>query len=177
MESKSIKLRSEVIHIKDLFEEIKGLAKEILYKSRKQTHINLLFNIDDDELLLKEMITDKYKSYEALTNLINNAVKYTTEGSITIKLFQPDLKTIAISITDTGIGIPFEKQNEVFEFFRQADDSNTRIYGGIGVGLTIADRIASLMGGKITLSSELGKGSNFTLFLPIDITKQDKSAN
>lgn len=171
MENKFIKLRSEVLSLSEFLSGIKVIAQKILTEAGKQNNVNLIFKIDDEELLPKEIVTDKYKLYQAIINLINNAVKYTQQGSVTIRLFQPDKATIAISIGDTGIGIAADKQKEIFDFFRQVDDSNTRVYGGIGAGLTIAEKIANFMGGKITLSSELGKGSDFTFVLPIDISQ------
>jgi PAS domain S-box len=171
MTNHSIKLRPEKVKLSDFFYEIKVLFRGILNETDKKESIDLIFVCDNPELLEKTVITDKYKSFQAIVNLFNNAIKYTNKGTITIKLSQPDEKTISISISDTGIGIPPEKQKEIFEFFRQGDDSSTRLYGGIGVGLTIADKIATNMGGKISLTSEVGKGSDFTLILPIEMNR------
>jgi len=110
---------------------------------------------------------DQVRLRQVLINLVGNALKFTKEGDITIlaELSDKTESTILFhfSISDTGIGIPIEKQRKIFEAFAQADMSTTRRYGGTGLGLSISERLVKLMNGRIWLESEVGKGSNFHL--------------
>ncbi len=119
--------------------------------------------IDPDLSLLS---TDQDKVQQILMNLLSNAVKFTPAGSITITAQQHDGE-ITIAVADTGIGIPAEALEHVFEEFRQVDSSTTRQYGGTGLGLSISRRLAQLLGGDITMQSVVGVGSTFTVTLPL----------
>lgn len=119
--------------------------------------------------------TDVKRFHQVLNNLLSNALKFTEEGSVTVKVdkarLTPDMRHlsdtwIAVSVTDTGIGIPKNKQSLVFESFQQADGATVRKYGGTGLGLSICREVTKLLGGWITLSSTEGKGSTFTVYLP-----------
>jgi two-component system, sensor histidine kinase and response regulator len=109
---------------------------------------------------------------QVVTNLLGNAVKFTETGEVVLAASvlaeSPDSVTVRLSVRDTGIGIPREKQNLVFESFTQADSSTTRRYGGTGLGLTISRRLAEMMGGRIGLESEPGLGSTFFVDLPLE---------
>ena len=119
--------------------------------------------IDLDELKLKQI----------LINLLGNALKFTEIGKITIKVKMEKsnevLKNLYFTIIDTGIGIPTEKQDEIFDSFTQADHSTTRKYGGTGLGLAICKRLVELLGGNITVSSRQGVGSQFSFFVKTQI--------
>lgn len=104
---------------------------------------------------------------QVVSNLINNAVKFTHQGEISLEFVIEKGNMLSILIKDTGIGIPVNKQDIIFEFFRQGDDSHTRIYEGIGIGLAISQKIAIAMGGEINLKSEFGVGSEFKFTFPI----------
>ena len=109
-----------------------------------------------------------------IKNLISNAIKFTDKGGITVSIRRPasgECKlprehSIAISVIDTGIGIPEDKITAIFEAFQQADGTTSRKYGGTGLGLSISRELAKLLGGEIGLISEEAKGSRFTLYLP-----------
>ena len=115
---------------------------------------------------LPPLFSDQDKLRQILFNLLSNAAKFTEAGNITLTARQSG-EAIAIAVADTGIGIPPDQVELVFEEFRQADSSSTRQYGGTGLGLSISRRLAQLMGGDITLASTPGVGSNFTLTLPV----------
>ena len=127
-----------------------------------------------------EFIESDIKRLEQIIkNLTSNAIKFTRKGSVTIcfkrpapnvKLFRSGLSTdncLAVSVTDTGIGIPHDKQKIIFEAFQQADGGTSRQYGGTGLGLSISRELAAMLGGEIQLFSETGKGSEFTVYLPV----------
>lgn len=131
--------------------------------------------------LPQEFLTDQFKLEQVLKNLLSNALKFTSaEGTVTLKMKQADrtmvfnsqslieaANVIEFSVSDTGIGIAPEKQNDIFEAFQQADGSTSRKYGGTGLGLSISKMIVGLLGGEMKLKSEAGKGSTFYLFLPL----------
>ena len=104
---------------------------------------------------------------QILFHLARNAVKFTQTGSIEVSLLRPDEKRWAIRVADTGIGIPKEHRESIFEPFRQVDESIAREYGGVGLGLSIVKRLTSSMKGTIRVESEPGEGSTFTVFLPL----------
>jgi HAMP domain-containing protein/signal transduction histidine kinase/DNA-binding response OmpR family regulator len=154
------------------------------YCSRTFRHVadgkNLEFAIDLDSSVLSETIhTDAKRLQQVLKNLLSNALKFTERGIVRLHVEHASLgwsashpvlnraKTvIAFSVTDTGIGIPQEKQRIIFEAFQQADGTTSRKYGGTGLGLSISRELARLLGGEIRLQSVPGMGSTFTLYLP-----------
>lgn len=122
-------------------------------------------NWDIDDTLDRYCLSDPYRIKQVLTNLISNAVKFTNEGSVEITA-KVDSFDIQISVLDTGIGIAPDKHHLVFKEFTQAHEGIEKKFGGTGLGLTISKRIIELLGGTITLESEEGKGSIFTITLP-----------
>jgi len=111
-------------------------------------------------------MADPGRVREILTNLTSNAIKFTPRGSVTIR--GKAMGAMAeISVIDTGIGIPAEAHERIFQEFRQASDKISRTYGGTGLGLSIARRLAELQGGRMGVESELGKGSRFWFTLPL----------
>jgi signal transduction histidine kinase len=116
-----------------------------------------------------EAVGDWQRVSQIVINLIGNALKFTQAGSVHIRAYRPDTDLWAIDVSDTGIGISKEAQTYIFEPFRRADESPTREYKGAGLGLSIVKQLVEMMGGKITLDSEIGKGSTFTITLPLDL--------
>ncbi len=111
--------------------------------------------------------SDRQKVKQIVLNLLSNAIKFTPEGLIRIHCAHDRIHdTLEVTVADTGIGIPADQQEQIFEEFRQLDDSSSRQYGGTGLGLAISRRLATLVGGTITLASSLGSGSTFTLTFP-----------
>ena len=119
--------------------------------------------------LTHHVVGDPNRLRQVLTNLVGNAIKFTTTGSVIVgwecPTGRPHLYRFWVS--DTGIGIPADKQRSIFEAFTQADNSTTRTYGGTGLGLTISNRLARLMGGEITVHSTAGHGSTFEFTVPL----------
>jgi HAMP domain-containing protein/CheY-like chemotaxis protein/signal transduction histidine kinase len=124
--------------------------------------------------------TDPQRMQQVIKNLLSNAFKFTEQGAVTLTVRKADKdrkfasrsldqakEVIAFSVTDTGIGIPKEKQQLIFEAFQQADGTTSRKFGGTGLGLSISREMARLLGGEIRVESAPGKGSTFTLFLPV----------
>jgi PAS domain S-box-containing protein len=110
---------------------------------------------------------DRQRVNQVVVNLIGNALKFTKEGGVHIRAYSPDENHWAVDVTDTGIGVPEEAREYIFEPFRQADESATREHSGAGLGLSIVKQLVEMMGGKITLESEVEKGSTFTIVLPL----------
>jgi signal transduction histidine kinase len=111
---------------------------------------------------------DQVRFQQILVNLVGNAVKFTPTGTVRVCFYRPDLAHWALQVSDTGPGIPIEAQAYIFEPFRQVDGSPTRRHGGAGLGLSIVKQLTTLMGGQITLESEIGQGSVFTITFPLD---------
>jgi signal transduction histidine kinase len=116
---------------------------------------------------------DQMRLRQALLNLMSNANKFTEHGTIAISARQGQDGSISISVADTGIGMTPQQMGKLFEEFSQADASTTRKYGGTGLGLAISKRFCQMMGGDITVESEVGRGSTFTIRLPriVEATK------
>jgi signal transduction histidine kinase len=120
-------------------------------------------------------VGDALRLRQILGNLLSNAVKFTQAGSVTVRLART-VTGIRLTVADTGVGIPPDRQQAVFESFVQADGSTTRHYGGTGLGLTIVRHLVTLMGGQIRLSSRLGEGSEFVVELPLVETAAERIA-
>lgn len=125
-----------------------------------------------DKGLPQNIFIDKMRLEQVLKNLASNAFKFTERGGVTLEIFPardqlPELdECIGFTVSDTGIGIPDEQQETIFEAFQQADGSTQRKYGGTGLGLSISREIVKLLNGRIILKSKLGAGSSFTFYLP-----------
>lgn len=132
------------------------------------------FSVTIEESAPESITADDQRTQQILKNLLSNACKFTAQGTVTLRAYTPDAKEyssktpqVAFAINDTGIGVTADKQALIFNAFQQADGSTSRTYGGTGLGLSISRQLARSMGGDILLHSEAGKGSTFTLYLPI----------
>ena len=159
---------------------IEAITREVLRHFRHMAVENRLeFAIDVDPSVPEVLVTDRSKLQQVLNNLLGSAFKFTREGKVTLRLAQADNTLLtrigvaageqymALSVQDTGIGIPLERLDSIFEAFEQVDSSTSRHYGGSGLGLAIARRLAQLLGGHLLVDSEPDKGSCFTLVLPL----------
>ncbi len=126
---------------------------------------NLVIRLDIEKGIKDNLIGDPYRLHQVLLNLLNNALKFTAQGFIAVDIRRLETSenscSLQFSVSDTGIGIPYESQARIFESFRQADGSTTRKYGGTGLGLAICARLVQLFGGKIWVKSVPGEGSTF----------------
>jgi PAS domain S-box-containing protein len=127
----------------------------------------LQFSIDLDASLPATIRTDMPRLKQVLKNLLANAFKFTKEGRVALEIAPAEGQRVSFSVVDTGIGIPAEKQRLIFEAFQQADGTTSRQYGGTGLGLSISRELTRLLGGEIRVESEPGRGSRFTLYLPL----------
>lgn len=137
----------------------------VLYEAKAKEK-NVHYKIEIDERIRDCLIIDSLRIQQVMFNLINNAIKFTPAGGLVLvsieKLSEDELyETVRFSVKDTGIGIPKERLNKIFEPFEQADISITRKYGGTGLGLSISQHIVNMMGSEINVESEEGKGSTF----------------
>ncbi|SIT84659.1 response regulator [Pontibacter indicus] len=172
IESGMVKLETEELKLADI--SMKPMFKELAAKKQisfRERHLAGAFD---------SIVTDRFRLEQILKNFIGNAIKFTDEGGeVEFQVYpvsdRPAFKSerlresqdvVAFAVRDTGIGIAQDKQEMVFEAFQQADTSTTRKYGGTGLGLTISKELATLLGGELSLESEPGKGSTFTLYLP-----------
>lgn len=186
VESGKMELDISDVTVKEVSNDITSMFSEIA-KSK-----SIDFKIKPSEKVLSQkLITDKQRLEQILRNLLSNAFKFTGKGgnvSLNIDTVPSGVvfentrlsnipEVIAFSVTDTGIGIPKDKLNLVFEAFQQADGSTKRKYGGTGLGLSISRELSNVLGGEIHLSSEEGKGSAFTLYLPLKFDSAGMSSH
>jgi signal transduction histidine kinase len=116
---------------------------------------------------LPMVYSDRQKVKQIIVNLLSNALKFTHHGGVTISAHSETRdRIVQLSVSDTGIGIATADQDKIFEDFRQLDNSPTRAYGGTGLGLSICRRLAQMLDGRISVQSQMGRGSTFTLALP-----------
>ena len=148
--------------IVDLIDEVTSELEPIIRRS------NLAVTRKTARTALPLLKTDRQKVKQIVLNLLSNALKFTPSGSVTVgAALDRKAKALAITVRDTGVGIPEESQSRIFEDFRQLDNSPTRGYGGAGLGLSICRRLAQMLGGSIEVVSTLGEGSTFTFRLPV----------
>ncbi len=169
IESGQLKISIKDCKVNRLLEDIHTTFTQIKQKQGKN-NVDLIIHLEvpDHEFTI---LTDPQRLRQVITNLVENALKFTESGAIEFGYaIKEDVgigKSIEFFIEDSGIGIPQEMHAVIFERFRQVDDSHTRTYGGTGLGLTICKNLTHLMGGELNLQSEVGKGTRFTITLPM----------
>ncbi len=157
-------------NLDNLMFEVYTLFNEIKFKQEKE-HINIrLLNLNDDESNI--LYTDAQRLRQVMVNLISNSLKFTEKGYVEFGyLINEDKSSIEFFVRDTGIGIPNDKHDIIFDRFRQVQEGSTRKYGGTGIGLYITKHIIELLGGDIWFESVEGKGTTFHFFLPYHESK------
>ncbi|RPD38673.1 response regulator [Chitinophaga barathri] len=150
------------VDVNELTQDMKSLFTPMAMEK------GIRFTVTQEPDVPPSMETDRQRLEQILRNLLSNAMKFTDEGSVELKIYRPEgsRDKLAFVVKDTGIGIAADKQNLIFEAFRQEDGSTRRKYGGTGLGLSISREFAKLLGGEIRLKSAPGKGSEFIVILP-----------
>ena len=173
------KIESGKVELENVPVNIRNLLKKIEAQFSMQVQDKgLTFLIDVDEKLETEFLTDETRLNQVLSNLLSNAIKFTQEGFITLgarKVSSSSKRSVVqFMVKDTGIGIPANKQQEIFESFTQADTDTTRKYGGTGLGLAITKKLVSLFAGELMLESREGLGSTFYFSAELEINENAK---
>ncbi|MCB0332436.1 MAG: response regulator [Bdellovibrionales bacterium] len=170
IESGQFHLDLEQFSLLPLFTELRtlyGLAAK---------HKDLTFHYELDSNVPEYVIGDPYKLKQLLSNILSNAIKFTHSGEISFSISLREVKQeqayISFSVKDTGIGIPRTAREAIFEAFQQVDLSSTRAFGGTGLGLTLCRHIVRLMGGKLSLESTQGAGSEFVVIIPLRVPRK-----
>jgi CheY-like chemotaxis protein/signal transduction histidine kinase/methyl-accepting chemotaxis protein len=183
VESGKIELNIERLYFEDLKMFIESTFSEVMKEKGLELKIDIQKNAPES------ILSDIQRVHQVVKNLFSNAIKFTNNGEIKLevskpgkntKFNNPELKsssTIAISVIDTGIGIPDKKQKVIFEAFKQADGTTSRKYGGTGLGLSISRNFSQLLGGEMQLKSTEGEGSSFTLYLPYNLEISELNNN
>jgi len=162
IESGKMTLEHQDVSLEEVVKDLRNLFNPIIHQKDLQLNINV------DKDVQKNIETDRLRLDQVLRNLMSNAIKFTEKGSINlnIKNDPKNQNSIIFSVKDTGIGIPEEKQNIIFEAFQQADGSTRRKFGGTGLGLSISREIARLLGGELSVTSQVNEGSEFSFRIP-----------
>jgi CheY-like chemotaxis protein/HAMP domain-containing protein/signal transduction histidine kinase len=173
IESGTVSVEAEEVFFASLLDSIERPFKHEAENRR------LTFEVQTDPHLARSVVTDSKRLQQVLKNLLSNAFKFTELGGVRLSvavarrgwseehpILSKAATVVAFEVTDTGIGIPYDKQRIIFEAFQQADAGTSRKYGGTGLGLAISRELASLLGGEIQLRSAPSRGSTFTLYLP-----------
>ncbi|GEM_PF-4475241 len=170
----------------DIDDFLLGMERSFIQVAREK---GLSFRTEKADGLPACIVTDRQRVEQIVRNLLSNAFKFTSRGGITLSIRRPDAdaglsgsgltpsETVAVVVSDTGIGIPEDKQELIFEAFRQVDGNISRQYGGTGLGLSISKELAGFLGGDIRLKSIEGRGSTFILYLPERPENMEETGN
>ncbi len=165
VEAGKLELENVTLNLRDLLDSVQALMD----KAAEAKHLTLRLSVDDDVRTL--LRGDPVRIRQVLSNLVSNGLKFTERGGVSVRVSRraetPTHEEIVFAVRDTGIGIAPETASRLFQPFSQAESSTTRRYGGTGLGLTICKKLVELMGGKIGVRSEPGKGSVFWFSLPL----------
>jgi signal transduction histidine kinase len=166
MEAGKLTIQMAPVKPAELLEALHGLMD----KSAADKNIRLTSEIDPN--LPETLNGDAARLQQILLNLVNNAVKFTEQGSIRVRLFRPNENKWGIVVSDTGDGIPASEIPHIFDTFRQVDGAATRVHGGFGLGLSIVKQLVNMMNGQIEVQSILGEGTTFIITLPLTIPEK-----
>ena len=175
IEAGKLDIEHTLFKLDELVEETIDILNVKAYEKKLET----LFKVDPS--IPSQFYGDPVRIRQVIVNLLGNAIKFTSEGEIFVNIQKASgiywkenkkMLNVTVQVTDTGIGIPQEKLQKIFESFAQADTSTTRKYGGTGLGLTISKSLAEMMGGNLTVVSSPGKGSTFSLNLSLEVANE-----
>ena len=161
IEAGTLKIKVTPFAPDDLIDDVMSMM-DVLAQAKK---LELVSHIADD--VPSALPGDRQRLHQILINLVGNAIKFTDEGNIRVRVYRPNTFQWALQVSDTGCGIPLDAQSYIFDPFQQIDGSATREHAGSGLGLSIVKQLTALMGGEITLTSQVGEGSTFTVTLPL----------
>jgi signal transduction histidine kinase len=167
IEAGKMQVRLENFSLQDVCEGLVNMFRQMAEKK----NIDLRSQLDPAIPVLRQ---DVGKLQQVLQNLLSNAVKFTPEGGRVLLKAESDATHVILTVSDTGVGIAAEEQNLVFQKFRQAGNPLTREHAGTGLGLSITRELVKLLGGEILLHSELGRGSTFTVRLPLTLSDESR---
>ncbi len=167
MEAGKMQVRLEPFNLHDVCDGLLNMFRPLAEKK----NIDLRSQIEPDIPTLRQDMT---KLQQILQNLLSNAIKFTPEGGRVALKADADTKYVTISVMDTGVGVATEEQELVFQKFRQSGNPLTREHAGTGLGLSIVRELCKLLGGEVTLQSELGRGSTFTVRLPLQMNMEPR---
>jgi signal transduction histidine kinase len=165
LQASTIEAKSTRVTLTDI--ELVALLAELSesYRFASEESVEIIWDFPCD---LPTLRTDEEKLRAVLQNLVNNSLKFTEKGTVTVSArWVRDKDVVEFKVEDTGIGIPGDKIGTIFDMFRQADSTSTRGYGGVGLGLYIVKSFTELMGGEVAVASEVGKGTTFTVTVPV----------
>jgi signal transduction histidine kinase len=174
IEAEKMSLVAEPCVFKSILEKIDLVMRPFAAEKKLDFEIRMLNPVP------KYIVTDPARLEQCITNIVNNAIKFTNKGHVYLNISTLEQKGesfIVFDVEDTGIGIAPEYKNKIFESFVQEDSTLSRKYGGTGLGLTISKNLSILLGGNITFTSEKGKGSTFRISLPLQIATEYQPAN
>ncbi len=168
IEAGKMVVNPEYITLEDLVGDITNMFNHVAQQK------GLYFRTQISEKPDFSLFNDRQKIDQILKNLISNALKFTSDGGVTVnfRLSEEHNEVLCMDVVDTGIGIPKDKQDEIFEAFKQVDGSISRNFGGTGLGLSISRELAKLLNGRISLTSEPNQGSTFTVCIPLNYEEE-----
>lgn len=165
------KIEAGRMEVESIPTELAELAGDVVQIQRNNEKAKVPIELHIDPNLPKRILTDPVRLRQVMTNLIGNAIKFTSKGSVRVRITEQKLegseREILLAVEDDGIGIPADRLSSIFDSFTQADGSTTRNFGGTGLGLTISRTLSELMGGSLSVESTEGNGSTFTVRLPL----------
>ena len=161
-----VELEEKPVHLRSLLENV----VQAHMATAKEKRLELILSIDP--LVPEYLLSDQVRLYQIINNLLSNALKFTDQGKVELIVTGVSANRLEIRVSDTGIGIPADRIESIFEYFTQGSSETTRKYGGSGLGLTITKNLVKLMDGQVTLHSKPGKGSVFTISIPYKIPEK-----
>ena len=169
-------LSAGIVQVKPGLVDLKVLLENLAHQWDKRVKEHSLVLIKDIPRALRQIKTDEKHLQKILHNLLDNAVKFTSEGKIVLRVCSWG-DAVEIAVVDTGVGISRDAHQLIFDDFRQVDSSETRVYQGMGLGLAVSEKLVRLLGGRILVDSEVGKGSTFRVILPRESPNAGKDSD